>query len=152
MTNYSNGGELGKSSLQELKNFMYDRGKQAVIDLKKLARERENMGAIIRMSEFDPDDPTKGNRFSLFSFAKYGKAAMALIRLPGMRKALADGIRDELGFPKDEKGNHTHVLCPKVANKDSNDRPLTNVAGAILNQGFIRDGHMTIDDLHAPYA
>ncbi|MCE2928925.1 MAG: hypothetical protein LW817_04765 [Candidatus Caenarcaniphilales bacterium] len=152
MKNYSNGGEQGKLSLKQLEAFMYDHGKTAVESLRNLAIERNDIEAFWRMSEFDPDDPTKGNRFSSFGFAKYGKAAKALIRLPGMRKALADGIRDELGFPRDEKRNHTHVLCPKVKNKDSIDRPLTNVAGAILNQVFIREGHMTIDDLHAPYA
>jgi hypothetical protein len=148
--NYSNRGEAWEESLKQLKRFMYAIGRETVINLKEYAEQTNNMRAFERMSRFDPNDPTVGNRFSLIDLRPYG--GQELITLPGMRKALADGIRDELGFPKDKQGNHTHVLCPKVAGKDPPGRALTNVAGAILNQIFIKDGHMTIDELKAPYA
>ena len=150
--NYSNGGEEGKASLIELRKFIYNKGKTIIKDLREFSQATDNMSAFNRMSKFDPNDPTVGNRFSLLDLRQYGKAGQSLIKLPGIRKALADGMRDELGFSRDTNGNHIHVLCPKIKGKDHDDRPLVNVAGAILNQVFIKDGHMTIDDLKAPYA
>jgi hypothetical protein len=150
--NYSNGGQKGKASLEELKKFVHDLGKGVVQSLREFSIASANMSAFERMSKFDPNDPTVGNRFSSVAFDQYGRIGKVLIKLPGIRKALADGIRDEIGFPRDKDGNHIHVLCPKVHGVDHDDRPLTNVAGAILNQTFIRNGHMTIDNLKNPYA
>jgi hypothetical protein len=43
-----------------------------------------------------------------------------------------------------------HVLCIKSLG-DSEDRPLTNVAGAIALQLFIDKGYMKIDEVPDPY-
>lgn len=143
---YSNGGKEAQKALNLLREFVFERGQSVVESLKQHAYAKQQPEAIERMKGKNLTDISHGNRFSSVSFSNYGKVAERLFKIADLRKHFADGIRSALELdPK-------HVLVPKMEGIDARDRPLVNVAGAIAYQDFINKGHMTIDELQAPYA
>lgn len=128
-----------------------DNGKRALTELRKMAFDigfeiGSRSSVSIRLQNHNPNDLTKGNRFSCFSMDDYGTLGRRFLRLWDLRKHLADGIRSALKYTED------HILCPKILGLHKPERPLVNVAESIALQDFIRKGHMKKSDVSFPYA
>jgi len=129
--------EKREEALDKLRKLVYkignDFGKNMI----------DQLGAT-RIVPTNSSDVAEGNRFSSFVYDGLGCLTKSFLRVWNLRKDFSQGVKSALGLRSD------HVLCIKSLG-EREDRPLTNVAGAIALQLFIDKGYMKIDEVPDPY-